>query len=297
MQNGILILLSVLSFSANQIMTRLFQTKLQKSAGSIHLYQAIFTLVASLAYFTLAFATGVTFSPHILIPSALFGICFSGAILFSAACMKMGYMSLSSVIINLSLILPVMFSWVVMDEPIELVSVIGLMLIIVTLVLSALSAGGGNDGGKSLKKWLVFVLIAFVCNGCSAIVQKQYKSSYGEADLMMFMGFAYLVSSIIFWIYTAGGDWRNKLPFSEQIKNPQLLPIIVLVSGLGSFLGNGLLGYLCDKVNGGVLYPCINGGLSIVVAISSFVIFKEKLNAKKVAAICTGIVAIVLLNL
>ncbi len=292
--NGLLILLSVLSFSTNSISTRTFQTKLQKAKHSINLYQALFTLIAAAAYFTLALIQGVTFSAHMLLPAALFGICFSLAVLFSAECMGMGYMSLTSVITNLSLILPVAFSWIVLHEKVELNAVAGLLLIILTLVLSSLSAGKGEGGNKA--KWLFFVSIAFLANGGSAIVQKQYKASYGENDFMMFMGFAYLTSSLIFAATYIKRNADAKIAFKEQIKKPMLLPILSLLSGLGSFAGNGLLGYLCDKVNGGILYPCINGGLCIVVSISSFLIFKEKPTVRKISAICTGIVAIVLLN-
>ncbi len=293
--NGLLILLSVLSFSANSLLTRTFQTKLQKAKHSINLYQTLFTLVAAIAYFTLALIQGVTLSVHMLLPAALFGICFSLAVLFSAECMGMGYMSLTSVITNLSLILPVTFSWIVLREKVEINAVIGLLLIILTLVLSSLSTNKGEGDNKA--KWLFFVAIAFLANGGSAIVQKQYKTSFGEDDLMMFMGFAYLTSSLIFAATYIKRSAYAKISFKEQIKKPLLLlPALSLFSGLGSFAGNGLLGYLCDKVDGGILYPCINGGLCIVVSISSFLLFKEKPTSKKLVAIMTGVAAIILLN-
>ncbi len=293
--NGLLIILSVLSFASNSLLTRTFQTKLQKAKHSINLYQAFFTLVASVAYFTLAFVQGVSFSLHMLLPAALFGICFSLAVLFSAECMEMGYMSLTSVITNLSLILPVAFSWIVLREKIEFIAVAGLLLIIVTLVLSSLTTKKSEGGSKA--KWLVFVSIAFLANGGSAIVQKQYAFSYGENDLMMLMCLAYLTSSLIFAITYIKRNTDAKIPFNEQIKKPLLLPLLSVFSGLGSFAGNGLLGYLCDKVDGGILYPCINGGLCIAVSIASFLLFKEKPTVRKLSAICTGVAAIILLNL
>ncbi len=295
MQYGVLLILSVFAFSINAIMTRTFQVKMQISKEAINLYQALFTIVASLAYFTMSFIQGISFSVNIILPAMSFGICFAFASLFSAKSMEMGYMSLSSVIINLSLILPVMFSWIVMRESVKLNAVIGLLLIIVTLVLSSINVGKGEKG--DIKKWLLFVLIAFFANGSSAIVQKIYKSDFGEGDLMLFMAFSYLVSSLIFGVTYFCENLKYKVKFNEQITKPLMLPIIAIVSGLGSFAGNGLLGILCDKINGGILYPCINGGLSIVVAISSFVIFKEKVRKNKIIAICTGVLAIILLNL
>ncbi len=295
MGNGILILISVFAFSANQIMSRTFQIKFQNSKHSINLYQSLFCLTASIAYLLSALSDGVTFSTHIILPAIAFGVCFSGAVLCSARCTEMGLMSITSVITNLSLVLPVIFSWTVLGESVELNAVIGLLLIGITLVLSSLSAS--NDKCKDLKKWLFLVLIAFFANGSSAIVQKQYKAHFGSDDLMMFMGTAYFVSFVIFTATFVKRNSNYGVPVLRQIKHIKLFPLLFVVSGLGSFAGNGLLGHLCDKVNGGVLYPCINGGLCVVVAISSFVIFKEKLSKNKVAAICTGIIAIVLLNI
>ncbi len=295
MGNGLFILMAVLAFSTNTLMTRTFQIKFQNSKHAINLYQALFCFTASVAYLSSALVQRVKFDIHILLPALLFGGCFSLAVLCSARCMEMGLMSLSSVITNLSLVLPVIFSWTVLGEAVELNAVIGLALIILTLVLSSLSAS--NDKCQDFKKWLLFVSIAFLANGSSAIVQKQYKAQYGSEDLMMFMGCAYFISCVIFAVTYIKRNAKSELPVSRQIKHLKLFPLIFAVSGLGSFAGNGLLGYLCDKVNGGVLYPCINGGLCVVVAISSFLIFKEKPSKNKVAAIFTGVLAIVLLNL
>ncbi len=291
---GVLILISVLSFSLNSILTRIFQIKLQKSKYSINLYQALFSAVAAVAYLIVSLKGNISFSMHIILPAVMFGACFSGAVLFSARCMEMGYMSLTSVITNLSLILPVMFSWVVAKEPITINTIIGLILIIITLVLSSISAKSG--GADNLKKWLLFVAIAFFANGGSAICQKQYQLTYGGSDTMLFMGAAYFVSALIFLGVFLKRNSKEKQPLTGQITSLGAMVALSVLSGLGSFAGNGLLGYLSDKVNGGILYPCINGGLSIVVSIASFLFFKEKLSNKKLAAIFTGVLAIILLN-
>ncbi len=293
--NGFLIFLAVMSFAANSLMTRTFQTRLQKSKHVINLYQSALTFFGGAAYIILSVIRGIEFSSHIIIPAVLFGACFCLTSLCSAKCMAMGYMSLTSVIVNLSLILPVMFSWVVMRESVELTSVIGLLLIITTLVLSSMSANGG--GGGNVKLWLLLVFIAFLCNGSTAIMQKQYKASYGEGDLILYMGISYIVASLIFAFVYILRNSKADIKFAEQLKKPSMLPALALVSGLGSFVGNLILGELCDKVNGGILYPCLNGGLCVIVSIASFVIFKEKLSKKKIAAICVGVSAIVLLNL
>ena len=68
-------------------------------------------------------------------------------------------------------------------------------------------------------------------------------------------------------------------------------------AGIGSCIGNGILSYLCTKINGGILYPFINGGLCVTVAIFSFAIFREKADKLKILSLITGIAAIILLNI
>ncbi len=292
---SILILPAVLSFAANQLMTRTFQVRIEKRNYAINLYQAAFTLVAAIAYLIFALATGSCFFAELLLPALLFGIGFSLASLFSAKCMAMGYMSLTSVIVNLSLILPVIFSWMAMGEDVTANAVIGLLLILLTLVLSSLSAG--QSGSADIKIWLPFVMIAFLANGSTAILQKQYKANYGEEELMLFMGIAYLVSALIFAGVYLSRCLRAREHVREQMAGIRYLPLLALVSGLGSFGGNALLGYLCDKIDGAILYPCLNGGLCVTVALASFLIFREKPSVRKLLAVAIGVLAIVILNL
>lgn len=275
-------------------MTRFFQLKVQKTKNSINLYQSMLCISAAIAYFLAAIKSQNVFSFEILLPAVFFGFCFAITILFTAKCMEMGYMSISGVIINLSLILPVIYSWFILHEKIRVTSVIGLLLIIVTLVLSSISAETGKKG--DMKKWLLFVSIAFFTNGGSAVTQKQYVSANGDQNLMLFMGIAYFVGAIILGAVYLNRETGHSHSLKEQVSGFWALFFVAIVSGLGSFMGNALLGFLSNKVNGGILYPCINGGLSVVVAIASFVLFKEKLNRKKIAAIVVGIIAIVLLN-
>ncbi len=74
MFNGILILASMLGLSANQLMTRTFQTRLQQSRNAIHLYHGLLSLVASVACFVIAV-------PHFhrihAFLTVLYGVCFA----------------------------------------------------------------------------------------------------------------------------------------------------------------------------------------------------------------------------
>lgn len=294
MVQTLLIFLSVLAFSLNSIMTRTFQVALQRKEYAIRLYQSLFCSVAALAYFLLGLINGACFSFEMLLPAILFGIFFAAAVLFIAACTDLGYMSLTAVIVNMSLLIPVFYSVFFLEEPFTPLMLVGLFLVLLTLTISSL--GKGNGDGADIKRWLLFVVIAFLANGGSAVTQKIYVKSYGDSNLMLFMGIAYTVSALIFAVFYIEKRKKDPAPLQEQIRKPYLLPLLALISGIGSFGGNGLLGILSDKVDGGILYPSVNGGLAVTVALASFLIFKEKPTCKKGIAILTGIAAIIVLN-
>jgi multidrug transporter EmrE-like cation transporter len=66
---------------------------------------------------------------------------------------------------------------------------------------------------------------------------------------------------------------------------------------MGSFIGNGILMSLNTKMPATILYPMVNGGIGVLVAIVSCTAFKEKLTVLKFLAILTGIASIIFLNL
>lgn len=118
-----------------------------------------------------------------------------------------------------------------------------------------------------------------------------------EAACFFFMGTAYGISSIIFLFVFILRNGKEKILLKNQTTSPAALFFTSAAAGIGSCVGNGILSYLCTKINGGILYPFINGGLCVTVAIFSFAIFREKADKLKILSLITGIAAIILLNI
>ncbi len=296
--NIALTFLAVLAFAVNCVAVRTFQLKCAATKSHTDLFQAAFCLVGALAY---AIGGGFKFDLNAaqLASAALFGIFFAGAILFSAACYLCGPMSVTSVIGNSSVILPVLFSAVMWHEPV-LRQIPGIVLLLATFVLSA-SGSGEKDKKRVNIKWLVFVLIYFVSNGVTAIIQKLYKISAPDSDGNGFMAVAYATAAIVTLVafavkYRAEAKAiPGKKP--EKIKLLPLALVMTVIAGLGSFAGNGVLMSLSTKIPAAVLYPILNGGLCVTVSLTSILVFREKLTLKKALTIAVGLAAVVALNL
>ncbi len=284
-------LAAVVCFSANSVCTRFFQVKLQSERHSISAYQALFCTVAAVLFFL---------SGEKEIPTAdtvcsgiLFGVFFFCAVMFSTAGFEKGSMALTSVIVNMSLILPVLYSTLILGEKMGVGHVVGIVLFLVTFVLSSDSVKKERIG----RGWLIVVLVAFLCNGMSAVVQKRYILHSEEAQTGLLMAIAYLTAALLFagrFLLSPEGMRKEERP---TVRYSLSLCVVAMISGAGSFGGNLLLCNLSDKINGSVLYPCVNGGLCLLLTGVSCLIFREKLNVRKTIALLCGGIAIVILNL
>lgn len=292
--NILWIIVSVLTFSASSIATRGFQLKCSRQERDVCLFQALYCLVGAVAYLLRAgFSLALSLSDGLR--SALFGVLFASASLFSAFCYDNGPMSLTSVLVNCSGMVPVVYSCLLLREPITGCQLTGILLLIVTFVLSAVSKGSA-DSEKRSALWLPFVLIAFFSNGMTAVIQKQYKLSAPASDGNGFMGLAYAVAAVVLALaFLVKG---KKAPESgKRFTLTPLCVLLILCAGLGSFVGNTVLLRLSTVVPAALLYPFVNGGLCVAVSVFSLAFFGENLTRAKAGAVLVGLTSIVLLNL
>lgn len=297
---AILVVISVLAFTLNGFSTRMFQTRARDWARRLPLYQCIFCLFACL-FFSIrggfALPTAMT---------AIYGVAFGGLFFLASAmgalCYALGSMALTSLIINLSLVIPMLYSIVFEKEPVELLHVVGFILFVISLLLSALSTVGDGKAKKAAGRtgvaWLIAVMIGFFSNGFTAMIQKNYALHSPVNQDATFLGVAYAVAALIFFVRFL---FCRRHPVEGEPANRSvdllLLVGLALTAGLGSFGGNYLLGILSVEIVGAILYPCINGGLALCTSLLSFIVFKEKPTSWKIASLIVGCGAIVVLNL
>ena len=288
-----LIVVCVVAFSVNSLSIRLFQTKIENGKAWLSAFQALFCLIAAGVFFL--FGKGVAIRLDTVLYGILFGVLFFGAVLFTAKGFETGSMALTAIITNMSLLFPVLYSIFFQKESFTPFHAIGLLLFFCTFVLSAVQKDATRSGKRI---WPVFVCAAFICNGATAVIQKHFVLSSGMAQTEPFMAIAYFCAAYLFAVYFLLSKRHRATRLEEpRFCAPLQLLLLALAAGAGSFGGNLLLGNLSDRVNGAVLYPCVNGGLCVLVTMASCLLFSEKLNRRKGIAILTGCCAIVMLNL
>ncbi len=288
----LLLPLSVVGFSLNGVCVKLFQRRLQTAPSALLLYQGLFCLSAAVC-FGLSSLPFSAVSIRTVLMGMLYGVLFFVASWGLARGYQLGSLSLTDMLVNLSFVLPIFYSVLFLGEGVRLTQAIGLLFLFAAFFLSY---QGGEKGNGSKAHWAIIVLLAFVANGVTAIIQKLYKREEPASQTGPFMGIAYLTAAVLFLLLF----WRRRHEEDKGIglvHNSLGMVLLAAVAGVGGFVGNGLLMHLSTQIDAVVLYPCVNGGLSLLLAVISFVFFGEKITARKGSAIAAGLVAVVLLNL
>lgn len=291
--NFLLAFLSASAHSLNSISLRLYQTKLQKNTADLRLYQSLYMFLAAVGYFL---CTGFSLRLDGLgLPLALcYGLDLALTGTLVSACYQCGPMSVTSVITNACVALPIAVGCLFYHEVMTLPQIFGCVLLGVTFLLSGL--GGKEKAAPIEPKWYLLVALAFLANGMGAVLLNIYGRVAGSGERNSFLAVGYGVASLLYQgIHQLEARKSGKTELRGFCK--PLLPVLVVLAAMGGFIGNGLLMSLNTSMPASVLYPMVNGGIGVIVAIVSCTFFREKLTAHKLLAILTGLGSIVLLNL
>ena len=269
-----------------------------RSIAELELFNGCFASVAALGSLVVAFINGSFYIPFSgVLVAAVFGLLFSLCVFTNLKALEDGPVSLITLIINFSLVMPVLYSIIFFGESLTVVRIIGLVLLVVCMFLFTNPKITGEK--KFFSKWLGLTVFAMICNGLLSTVTKVYSvktdNAYSGPYLALCYVFAALFSFLIF------GILNSRLPKKDRTDAKQFftLPMIglFLLVGCANFGLNFVVVLLCTMMDGSIVYPAIQGGAPVVATLASRLFFKESISLKKAGAILLGVAAIVLLNL
>ncbi len=305
--NLLILLLGVLCGGGYSVGLKPANMRCRTRAG-VSLFNAGSTLVAALAAMGMCAVRGTFAIPgEGILFAVCFGMVFSVTVFLNLVALEYGPLSLTNLLINFSLVMPLGYSFLFLDEAITPFRIIGILLFAVCMVLFARpGAGQAKEERKASVTWFILTLLSMITNGMLSIIQKMYAIRSDNQYSSPFLMYAYLfatVASVVIAVilYVC----RRKQTVSDPVavegepisKRLPALICLVLPVGLANFALNLVIVWLATRMDASIVYPVIQGGIPIVVAVSSRLIFREKITARKVAAILLGCLGIVLLNL
>lgn len=224
--------------------------------------------------------------------SALYGgiygmfLCISMYSGYKALCI--GPMSLTSLIISFSVILPLFYGIKFCGESLNAFKCAGLVFLSVAIIFA--NTNKKTNRTDNYMKWTLYTAATFICNGICSILQKMHQIKYPGEYCSEFMLFAMLVCSVIFTAISI-----KNIPSKKYIciKGKRY----AVLSGIANAVANYSAIALAGSENASVLYPAISAGTILGTLICGTVMFKEKLRFSQLIALISGITAIVLLKL
>ena len=222
--------------------------------------------------------------------SAAFGVCFVGATLYTLLAVAEGLLALSSLVISYSLLMPTVWG-IIFNHSEQYKSwqfIVGIVLLCASLFLIR-----DKDGKTITKKWVLYVVLAFVTNGVANIImdvhQGYYPGQYRSTFLAIAMVFVVAITALIILIRNKKNVKYRKVP-------------LVLCSGLNGTANACANMFVLTVLAAGVIpsfvmFPVMSAGQSLVCFLMSFFIFRERFTKTQYVGYFLGALSVVLLNM
>lgn len=204
-----------------------------------------------------------------------------------------GKASLTVTVNNFSLLIPVVASYLLFDESFGAFKLVGTVLILLCFIMTVSKDKEKKPSNAQWLPWLGFTMLVFLSNGVLSVNQKVYSKMTEELEVFEFVGAAYLFAALLSW-----GIFfliRTKREGAEENASYKKAALLAGLSGvfLGAF--QCVNTYAASLIDGSVLFPVTNCGISLILTLIGRLFFGEKLSGKQYAGVLIGVVAITLI--
>lgn len=285
MLNAILLLCVVIGLTIQSVTRKSYSARCN---GGAFTFSTASTLFALLVFFITSNGK-LEFCICVIPYAILFAISYVAAIVFAFLSIKEGSLSLSSLIIQYSLIVPTVFGFAMWGEPFTVGVTIGIALLVVSLAL--INYNGKTENKTVTPKWLFFVAIAFLGNGICSTVQKAQQMSSGGLYKNEFMILALAISfmaTAVIAIVTERADMKRNIKHGV---------LTYSACGIANGLVNFLVLILSARMDASVMFPLISAGGIVATYLVSLFVYKEKMTTQQTIGMFVGIGSIIALNL
>ena len=223
--------------------------------------------------------------------TVLLAIIYGALLVISQWCytisLQKGPTSICTMLYSFGFIFPTLSGTLFWNEPFTVSSLIGLVLTILAIVMSALSIDGSASGDN--KRYIVPVLFAMTASGGLGIMQKIHQTSkvadQRDAFLVIAFAIAMVVSGLAMLIFK-----KNSSTVKTKI---EVFPVL---AGICFGIANLLNTLLAGRIDSAILFPIQNIGVMLICAVLGVVIFRERITKSQSVALGLGALAILVLS-
>lgn len=209
--------------------------------------------------------------------------------LYTVALGKMP-VSVCAMVYSFGFIIPTVFGTVMWNESIGFFKILSVLLCVVTIILSSL--GNGGDNKKTEIGAVLPLIISMIASGGLGVVQKlQQKSDY-PSETGAFLVSAFLLAGIISAVAALIAKNEN---YTVQ-KHEKEFYFSVITVGAAMAAANTANTLLAGRLPSVIAFPITNVGVILASLLVSVLFLKEKITGKQIAAMVTGISAVIMFN-
>lgn len=276
---------------------------------------SIRTMSDNALYEALVFGTGAVViaafggvrvcDPYTVHLGAVLGLLIIFEGVFAINTLRVGSMSLSTMISMCSMVIPIIPAKWLWGEEFTRQRIMGIVIMIISmgLILNLITEFIGKKKktvrekvsyGVS-KKWAFFAFMTFIAGGVMGFNQKKLTTCGLSSEIMqyLFCGFvtAALCGAALFFYY------RKRDGGEQTMKMNRRTLLCIVPAGIAMALLHITTMKAIELLPMSVVLPVSNGGRLILVTITDVWLFRQKLSPEQITGILTGVISIVLLSL
>lgn len=278
----ILYLLAIILGISGQSIVKKPYTQKTNGAG-VYFFNTLLSAAALLFFVVTSskFSFDISFIPY----SIGFAVSFAVSSVFMVLAIAYGSLSLTSLFISYSLMIPTFYGLIIGDT-VSTGFIPGMLLLVISLFLTNKS----DEKAKISLKWIICVFLSFFGNGMCTVVQKMQQIASNGAYKNEFMIVALAIVTIVMFIMTLFTERKDINLFAKSGWH------WAIICGALNGMVNLFVMILSGKMPVSLMFPLISAGGLIVTYIVSRFFYKEKLAKIQFIGFVFGLAAVVFLN-
>ena len=279
------LLLSVSLSSGRNIISK----RISSAAGNLSrffLSQSILFASAALLLFLLSAIPLRGISSSTLIYAAIYGLLLILSQWFFTLALRNGNTSVCSVIYSFGFILPTLSGALFWKEPLFITHVIGILIAIAVILLSAKKGHRERQIGRS---FIPFILIAMLGSGGLGIMQKVQQNSSVAGEKGAFLTVAFTLAFL--------GSLFACLLCHETVKPMRTEYFFSVLAGSCFGGANFCNTVLAGKMKSAVFFPVQNISTILLSTLLGIILFHERLTLRHVSIILLAILGVLFFSL
>jgi len=281
----IILLLCILATTKVTIQSRFGKKMLSTRADGIIYNAAVFFTAAILFCADIPSASSGTwlFASAFALFTVIFQLSYTNAL-------SLGNVSLTVMLVNLSMLLPVLLSVIVYNEHLTLGRIIGILLTVTSFILCV----DAKPENRMSRSWLFLTVASILANGSIGITQKIFGASVFHNEKKAFVACSYMIAFLItLALYTVVHIKEKNSTAYKKIPTYLFAALAGIVLAIFQWVNT----YAISVMDGSFLFPIYSGGSIILSTLVGVLFFRDKLTSKQKISMVLGMVAVVIMNL